>query len=98
MSLREVKALARSPQPNWVFNSSKVIPNRVSEVVLPSSFLVPERMVAVKNSDEKYFNGFFGEKIMHQGIQADEVSDGLLSQNGKAVSVGHAPVNTTYMD
>ena len=82
MSLREVKALARSPQHNWVFNSSKVIPNRVSEVVLPSSFLVMERMVAMKNPNEKSFNGFSGEKIMHQGFQADVTSDGFLSRNG----------------
>ena len=83
MSLREVKALACSPQHNWVFNSSRVIPNRVSEVVLPSSFLVPERMVAVKNSDEKYFNGFSGEKIMHQGFQEDEAFAGCYRGMGK---------------
>ena len=35
-----------------------MIPNRVSEVVLPSSILVPERMVSMKNFVEKYFNGF----------------------------------------
>ena len=83
MSLREVKALARSPQPNWILNSSKVIPNRVSEVVLPSSFLVMERMVAMKNPDEKSFNAFSGEKIMHQGFQEDEAFDGCYRGMGK---------------
>ena len=83
MSLREVKALACSPQHNWVFNSSKVIPNRVSEVFLPSSFLVPERMVAMKNPVEKYFNGFSGEKIMHQGFQEDKECDVCCHGMGK---------------
>ena len=57
MSLREVKALACSPQNNWVFNSSRVIPKRVSEVCLNSQPLEVERSSAMKKLSYFSFNG-----------------------------------------
>ena len=55
MSLREAKALARSPWPSWVFNSLRVLPLKESEDCAISKPL----LVARSNVLEKIPNSVF---------------------------------------
>ena len=55
MSLRETKALACSPQPNWVFNSSLVLPLKEFEDCAISKPLLVARSNVLENILDSVF-------------------------------------------
>ena len=84
MTLQEVKALARSPQNNWVFNSSRVVPLKVSEDCAISKSLLVARLPDLEKPPDFSFNCCSPEKVKNSGLLLDKVIvDRSFSGDGK---------------
>ena len=86
MTLREAKALARSPQNTWVFNSSRVLPMGISEDMQCLQPSVVDRVSGIKKNSDFSFNNLSGANVKDLGLHLKEDCFGsLLSVNGSKI-------------
>ena len=92
MTLREAKALARSPQNTWVFNSSRELPLGISEDLQCLQPSMVDRVSGIKKNSDFSFNNLSGANVKDLGLHLKEDCFGSILLVNMSKNIGSSPV------